>query len=284
VFICKGALRTLEASTCKRHTGGFENFNGPVSMIKPRPRGHSIRMDSASCSIQQTAECSGYRSGVLGSRLQAEKLAPSCPFDRVSFSDVDSPFFERFGFKYRHKKKKEYRSLGMLDILPLEIRNQIFLELDVASLVVILGVSHITRRAVDALVEYRTIRAQVPELVRTILSLGIINLRPISDLHVALSKKGCHYCGGVEEYLYVLIYSRVCSHCLTTRKKLPPLSTSDARLGYGRDAASLSRLPSLSYPPDTYPRRRLTCGDHGTLIDRSAAERAGIALRGSKEQ
>ncbi len=284
MFICKGALRTLEASTCKRHTGGFENVNGPVSTIKPRPRGHSIRMDSASCSIQQPAECSGYGSGVLGSRLEAEKLAPSCPFDRVSFSDVDSPFLKGSGSNIGTRKRRKHCSLGMLDILPLKIRNQIFLELDVESLVVIPGVSHIARRAVDALVEYRTIRAEVPELVRTILSLGIINLRPISDLHAALSKKGCHYCGGVEEYLYMLIYSRVCSHCLTTRKELPLLSTSDARLGYGLDAASLSRLPSLSYPPDTYPRRRLTCGDHRTLIDRSAAERAGIALRGSKEQ
>jgi len=241
-------------------------------------------MDSASCSIQQPVECSSYRSGVLGSRLEAEKLAPSCPFDRVSFSDVDSPFFERFGFKYRHKKKKKHCSLGMVDILPLEIRNQIFLELDVASLVVIPGVNHIARRAVDALVEYRTIRAQVPELVRTILSLGIINPRPISELHAALSKRGCDYCGGVEEYLYVLTYSRVCSHCLTTRKELLPLSTSDARLGYGLDVASLSRLPSILYLTDTYPHRRLACGDNATLVDRSAAERAGIALHGSKER
>jgi len=227
-------------------------------------------MNASSSCGQQLASGSGYGTGLLGSRL-------------VSLSDVDSPYSERFGFKSKKNKKTKHCSLGKLDSLRLEIRNQIFLELDVASLIVMRGMSHVARRAVGALVEYRNIRSQVPELVRTILSLSIINPRPVSDLYAALSKRGCDYCSDVGEYLYVLTYSPVCSRCLTTRKELLPLSTSDARLGYGLDEPTLSRLPSILYLPDTYPHRRLACGDNATLVDRPAAERAGIALHGSKE-
>jgi len=241
-------------------------------------------MDASSSSGQQPASGSAYRTGPLGSHLGAGDLARSCPFDRVLLSDVDSPFSERFRFKSRQKKNKKHYSLGMLDALPLEIRNQIFLELNVASRVVIRSISRVARRAVDALVEYRTLRTQIPELVHAILSLGVANPRPASDLHAALSKRGCDYCGDAAEYLYVLTYSPVCLRCLTTRKELLPISTSDARLGYGFDEATLSRLPSLPYRPDMYPRRRSTCGDDVTLVDRPAAERAGIALHGSKER
>lgn len=82
----------------------------------------------------------------------------------------------------------------------------------------------------------------------------------------------------------MLTYSRVCSRCLTTRKELLPLSTSDASLACGLDEATLPRLPSLSYRLDTYPRRQPPCEDNVTLVDRTAAERAGMVLYGTKER
>lgn len=194
---CKGALGALGACATPMP---FVNFDALVSE-SGRPSEQSIKMNGSSSSGQQPARYSGYRTGLLSSRLEAEHLAPSRPFDRVSLSEEDSLYSEKAIIRSRQKEKKTHCSLGTLDIMPPEIRNQVFLELGFASLSVVRGMSHVARRAVDALVEYRTIRTQAPELVRTITSSGVINPRPVTELHASLSKEGCYYCGEVAEYL-----------------------------------------------------------------------------------
>lgn len=157
------ALEALRASA----THVLLNFDALVSESN-RLSGQFIQMNASSSSGQQPAVCSEYRTCLLGSALEAEHLAPSRPFDRVSLFEENSSYSKIFIIKSRQKKKETHCFLGILDILPPEIRDQIFLDLDVASLSVIWGISHVARRAVDALMEYRTIQTQAPELLRTI--------------------------------------------------------------------------------------------------------------------
>lgn len=82
----------------------------------------------------------------------------------------------------------------------------------------------------------------------------------------------------------MLTYSRVCSLCLTTRKELLPLSTSDAGFACDLDETHLSHLTSLANRLDTYPLRQSPCEDDVTLVDRTTAKQAGMMLYGTKER
>jgi len=96
-------------------------------------------MDATSSFVQQPARCSGYRTGLLGSRFNKSKLGTwrrLAPSIAARFPTLIHPIL-RFESKTRQDPKNKRCSLGMLDVLPLEIRDKIFRELDVASLVVI---------------------------------------------------------------------------------------------------------------------------------------------------
>lgn len=123
-----------------------------------------ISMNASSSSVDQAATGGGYSTGLLDSYLGAGDLAPSYHFDDSSLPGIGLRCSNKFHFGSRRRNNKKNCSLGSLDTLPPEIRNQVFLELDVASLIVIRGMSRTTRLAVDALAEYKTIQAQVPEL------------------------------------------------------------------------------------------------------------------------
>lgn len=176
--------------------------------------------------------------------LESETLARCCPLDIVQIPDVDS--------------HRVYSTMGLLDILPLEIRQAILLNLDIQSLTGLRRVSQSRRLDVDLLPKYKTLRTQAPELLRAVISIGTSGRTTVFDLHGALVTQDCFLCGDFAAYIYLLSCSRVCTLCLIERVETLPMLPSHAKDKFGLDNKALSRLPTLRSLPGIYSHRETT--------------------------
>lgn len=203
--------------------------------------------------------------------LEPETLARSCPLDSTHDTAGDP-------------NESELRSMGILDILPLEILTMILLDLDIQTLTVLRRVSQKSRLAVDTIPQYQYIRTHGPELLRATLSLEISRSTTLLELYVALTTASCFLCGDFGAFVYMLSCRRVCFLCLTQRPELLPMIPSHAKSKYGLDSKALSGLPKLRSLPGVYSQGLTRHRNRKSLIDPTAAEEAGIVLHGSREQ
>ena len=206
--------------------------------------------------------------------LEPKTLARCCPLDSTHDSQ----------FTAGRPKDSKLTIMGTLDILPAEMLTMILLNLDLQSLTVLRRVSQGSRLAVDTLPQYQSIRTHGPELLRATLSLNIANSTTLLELYSALTTASCFLCGDFGAFVYMLSCKRVCFLCLTQRPEVLPMIPSHARDRYGLDNKALSGLPKMRSLPGVYSQGQTRHRNRKALVDPMAAEEAGIALHGSREQ
>lgn len=194
--------------------------------------------------------------------LGAEKLARCCPLDNSQKRCHGVPIFS-----------------GMLDTLPLELQNLIFVQLDLQSLTDLRRVSQNSRLAVDDLFQYRTIRTQAPELLRAVLSHGIARWTLIEDLFDALTSQACTLCGDFGAFIYLLSCSRACYVCISYDPQFCPQLASSVKAKYALDDRALAGLPTLRSLPGSSAHQQNTHWEQLALVDRKAAKEAAMALK-----
>lgn len=221
-----------------------------------------LRMDSELAKL-----LSRERTGLRGECLEPENLARCCPMDFVHMSYFDS--------------HEAHTSMGQLDILPLELRNEVLLSLDLETLTTLRRTSQSSRLAVEHLPKYKALRAYAPELLRAAISIGISDMITVYDLYEFQATPACCFCGDFAAYIYLLTSARVCWLCLMERVEILPMLPSHARDEFGLDNQTFVQVPTFRSLPGTYSHRRTTHRKRFALVDRVAAERAGAKLHGS---
>lgn len=198
--------------------------------------------------------------------LDFDRLARCCPLDYSS----ESPDSEA-----------KRSSLGTIDVLPLELRTVILLHLDFPSLSILRSVSKGSRLAIDELPHYRLLRAEAPDILRAVTGLQINPSGSVLDAYQALTSCKCLLCGDYGPFLYLLSFARACFLCLSESEAFLPLSPVEANTTYALDTTISLRLPRLRSLPGRYSHKETLHRRRKILIDRTAAEEAGISLHGS---
>ena len=199
--------------------------------------------------------------------LEAKTLARCCPLDNSQDRCHRAPI-----------------NSGMLETLPRELLNAVLVQLDVQSLTNFRRVSQNSRLAVDAILPYRTLRAQAPELLRAVLSHGIGRWTLIQDLFDALLSRNCAGCGDFGPFIYLLSCSRACFKCVCKDLRFSPQPASTAKAKYGLDDRALAGLPTLRSLPGSSTHKFKTHGKSLALVDWKAAKETAIALQDQFEK
>ncbi|MCJ1418423.1 hypothetical protein MMC32_004770 [Xylographa parallela] len=175
-------------------------------------------------------------------------------------------------------------TMGQFDVLSTEIRNAIFLELDIQSLTNLRVTNKYTRAMVDVHPQYHAIITHAKDVVRAILSVCLGQHMTCAVLYSSLCISQCVICDTFGPYIYLLTGCRVCYFCLTQEDEFLPLKPMHARLVYGLDAATSSSLPSMKSVAGTYPGRwNERISPRTPLVDSQTARKAGIALHSSAQ-
>ena len=199
--------------------------------------------------------------------LEPTALARYCPLDSTPAKRASLSF-----------------SLGALDILPLELRTAIFQLLDVQSLIALRRVSQSARMTVDAFSPYQSVRQYAPELLRAVLSIQVAGHNTAMDLYNALVTQNCLYCGDFGGFIYLFKCARVCCLCVGEEMDMLPFAPSLARISCGLSRKDVSSLPTIRSLPGMYSWLNKKIRRRVALVDRGAAERAGIKLHGSRQR
>ncbi|KAE9370908.1 hypothetical protein N431DRAFT_468919 [Stipitochalara longipes BDJ] len=150
-----------------------------------------------------TNDCCKTRHGML----DPDMLEYCCPLDNAQ---NDSP--------------SNSSSLGVFDILPLEILQSILIEeLDLGTLILLQSTSTSFRRAIDELPQYRVIDSHAPSSIRAALSLEVASAYSCKKLYDTLCTEECSFCGNFSAFLYVLSCQRTCYQCFTTKYRFLPM-------------------------------------------------------------
>ncbi|MCJ1438423.1 hypothetical protein MMC27_007811 [Xylographa pallens] len=173
-------------------------------------------------------------------------------------------------------------TMGQLDIFSTEVRNAIFLELDIQSLTNLRATNKYSRKMVDVHPQYHAIITHAKDVVRAILSVCLAQHITCAVLYSSLCTSQCVKCDTFGPYIYLLTGCRVCYFCLTQEDDFLPFKPMHARQVYGLDAATLSSLPTMKSVAGTYPGRWNEKKSPRTpLVDSQTARKAGIALHSS---
>jgi hypothetical protein len=174
-----------------------------------------------------------------------------------------------------------YSTMGALSQLPLELLHLVLSDLDIQSLYHFKAVNRLSSMTVDSLGQHKIIVEQAPNTLRAALSTGIARWISLRKLYDTLCSNACVQCGDFAAFIYLLSCSRVCYICLREKDAFLPLTLSHAKDKYGLNAASARTLPYVLTLPGTYSAPPLRQSRRVTLVDSSAAERAGTALHKS---
>lgn len=194
-----------------------------------------------------------------------------------TLDDIDSScrLDKYFGF---HDPRYD---LGALDRLPLEVVHLALIRLDLRSLTDFRRVNKRARLVTDSIPQYKHILAHTPGSIRASLNIGTARFFSCQDLYEKLSTAECDSCGDFAGYLYLITCRRVCFLCFTEKVDYLPLLRKDAIRKFGLCSDDLASLPCMRSFPGRYSPRGIKCRRRETLLDYSAARRAGIAVHGT---
>jgi hypothetical protein len=173
-----------------------------------------------------------------------------------------------------------YSAMGALSQLPLELLDLVLSDLDIQSLYHFRAVDRLSSMTVDPLGQHKIIVRQAPNTLRAALSTGIARWISLQKLYDTL-------CSDAKPSVAILQLSYTCCPALeyvtyACERKMPfcLLTLSQAKNKYGLNA-SASTLPYILTLPGTYSAPPLRQPGRVTLVDSSAAERAGTTLHKS---
>lgn len=115
---------------------------------------------------------------------------------------------------FSSQSSKPTAGLGAFDRLPLEITQQICLNLDVQSCFRFRQVNRRAREAVSSIPVYRTVTELGLACLAALLRTGIGWVHTLSDIYRILCKENCDTCGEYGIYVYLPTLIRACHRCL----------------------------------------------------------------------
>ena len=181
-------------------------------------------------------------------------------FDRavISFTDTDTA---TASLALLSPAPLPVKSLGQLHQLPLELINQICLQLDLASLLNLRKVNCQAREIVNSLREYRLLATHAPTCITAMLRTESASGITLSSLFQVFCDFACSVCqDGFGHLLSLLTWKRCCFICVYSLKPDRPLESpqiavttvAKAKRIWKIPATPLKRLHSLKTIPGVY--------------------------------
>lgn len=176
-----------------------------------------------------------------------------------------------------------HASLGMLELLPLELLHETLLQLDIRSL---MNLRYVNRRAVDIVDSqpaYRTIAKFAPRAVRAILGVQTGAWITCELLYEKLFALDCDECGDFAGFLYVLTCRRICFLCFSEKEEYFPLGAALIQRRYGLKKSQMEKVPHLKSLPGTYSSWGTKLSKSTLLYDYRSIIQAAILHHGSRD-
>jgi hypothetical protein len=143
---------------------------------------------------------------------------------------------------------------GEIERLPLELINEICLELDIASLFSLRQTNTRARQIINGLHEYRVIIAHALNPLCALLRTGAASRVTLQDFYRLLCTQACSLCGN--EYgnlVYLPIWIRCCSHCfLEGVLEVRVTTAASVKRVLHLSKQSLKKLPGFTTLPGVY--------------------------------
>lgn len=106
-------------------------------------------------------------------------------------------------------------NLGVLDALPEELLGDIFVQLDLQSLVDFRRVNQRAMQVVNSIPQFRTIVKHSLSPLRSMINTGAASRVTCQDLFEAMSRWKCRLCDDFAGFIYLFDCSRLCSLCFS---------------------------------------------------------------------
>ena len=171
--------------------------------------------------------------------------------------------------------------LGLLDRLPLELKQQVLLHLDINTLT---DFRHVNKRAlqlVTSFPQFKVVLENARTTLHAIVATGVGRFINCQTLYEEFCTEECENCGGPGGYLYLLTCTRVCYECFTHERRYSPILYGDAIRMFGVSRRILAGLPKVLSIPGRYGVYNVIYCRRDPLIDPGHARNAGIARHGS---
>lgn len=181
------------------------------------------------------------------------------------------------------------RELGALHLLPVEILNMVISQLDVATLDRFKAANRRAFQAVNCHQTFRLLNEEAHDVLRALRAVHLSHVYSVQAVFEALCSEKCTQCGDFGGYMYLAALERICWRCFVEKDRYSPLTEMAALRSFGLTCEILDGLPRFQSYPGGYSLRsreddiRTYTNGFIQLIDRDAAEQAGVALHGSKE-
>lgn len=150
------------------------------------------------------------------------------------------------------------RSLGSLDLLPVELLHEICLYLDMHSLLKLRQTNNVTRRTVDSVKQYQRVVAHGLNLLCALLRTRLAANITLFDLDNALCTKACAFCGDFAGFISLLKFTRCCFECLQTAAETQVRTVASIRKRFELTKADLAQLTSFKTLPGQYSMEEST--------------------------
>lgn len=145
-------------------------------------------------------------------------------------------------------------SLGELDRLPLEIINQICLDLDIASIICFRQINLRARQVVNELHEYKIITTHALNPFCALLRTQTASRARLIDFYNLLCTQMCSVCNvRYGDLVYLPTWIRCCSHCLQSNDpKVAVATLARVQRFFRLSKGSIAKLPWLKTIPGQY--------------------------------
>ncbi|KAI0546099.1 hypothetical protein F4679DRAFT_438500 [Xylaria curta] len=149
--------------------------------------------------------------------------------------------------------RTSYAGLGSLDILPLELLHDVFLRLDMRSLLKVRQTNLRSRETVDTLWHFRMVISHGRDALSALVRTRLAHTVSLFDFYSALCTKACSFCGGFSGLISLLTWSRCCFDCIgnAPETQLRPLASVREQLhlteAESDQLKSFKTLPGLYY-------------------------------------
>jgi hypothetical protein len=182
------------------------------------------------------------------------------------------------------KRDPSSSSIGLLDILPVELLQYTLHMLDFRSLSRLSRVSLQGNEVVRSLPAYRNLMEHAPHALVALGHTRLISLHSANVLYGILLLEQCVSCGDYGAFLFLPTCERCCYECLHSNQSLWVIPPSLARKCFGLTLSQSKRLPIMRSIPGVYfVGHRISRRWQLQLTSVKAAKELGIMIHGSTE-
>lgn len=182
------------------------------------------------------------------------------------------------------KRDASSSSIGLLDILPVELVQYTLHMLDFQSLSHLSRVSLQGNEVVRSLPAYRSLMEHAPHALAALGRTRLISLQSANALYGTLLSEQCISCGEYGAFLFLPTCERCCYECLCRNQSLWLIPTTLARKCFDLTLSQLKRLPIMRSVPGSYfVGHTISRQRQLKLTSVKAAKELGIMIHGSTE-